>query len=146
MNIAMGRVYLVVHHPGFRDALAVTIQKQGQSRLLVVGGGGWTAGELGVIGLAQPDVIVLVLGVETGTELRLLTYLRALVPGCRMLVIDTLGGASTWQSYGWGMADALLRPEQLATGLVPAICRLLVQRGAISAQTGGDVSPPAALA
>jgi DNA-binding NarL/FixJ family response regulator len=142
MNVAIGRVYLVVHHPGFRDALAVTIQKQGQPGLLVVGGGGWAVGELRAIGLAQPDVIVLVLGVETGTELRLLTYLRALAPGCRMLVVDTLGGASIWQSHGWGMADALLYPEQLATGLVPAICLLVAQRGAVSAQAGGDGSLP----
>ncbi len=146
MDVAIGRVFLVVHHPGFRAALAVTIQNQSQHRLRVVGTGGWTTCELRAIGSAQPDVVVLVLGFETGAELRLLGHLRALAPGCRVLVVDTLGGASTWQAHGWDTADALLCPEQLATGLVPAICRLVAQRAALSVLTGSDTAPPAAAA
>ncbi|NTU79324.1 MAG: response regulator transcription factor [Chloroflexales bacterium] len=128
----MGRIFLVAHHPGFRVALAVTIQNQSRQKLRIVGMAGWANGELGAIGTVQPDVVVLVVGLEAGSELRRLSQLRALAPGCQILVVDTLGEACTWQIRGWDAADALLHSEQLATELVPALCRLVAQ---------GDRSP-----
>lgn len=123
----MGRVFLVAHSPGFQNALARVIQTQSQYRLQIVGAIDWDAEIQGAISVTQPDVVVLVLGLEACAELQLLSQLRPHIPGCRILVIDTLGEVRAWQAEGWDLADALLCLEQLQTELAPELCRLAAQ-------------------
>lgn len=125
MHIALGRIFLVGHYPDFQMALTALIQTQSQGRLQVVGAAGWDPAAFGAIASAHPDVIVPILGLEVGAELKLLAQLRAHAPPCRILGIDTLGTASIWQTPGWEAVDERLCFEQVATELVPAIWRLL---------------------
>jgi DNA-binding NarL/FixJ family response regulator len=138
----MRQIFLVGHHPGFRVALARTIQDQSQHTLSVVGHAGWDPGALAGISLAQPDVVILVVGFATSSALGVVSEIRRLAPACRVLVIDALGDAAIWPAGGWGLADALLRSEQLATELVPTICRLVAQRGVASSVVGGTCPSP----
>jgi two-component system response regulator DesR len=123
----MGRILLVAHHPKLRDALAMTITAQSRRALDVAAALSWEEATPAAVEAARPDVIVLIAGLDAGSELRALEPIRAAAPGCRLLVVDTLGDASDWQAGAWGQADALLHSEQLATDLVPAIQRLIAQ-------------------
>jgi DNA-binding NarL/FixJ family response regulator len=137
----MRQVFLVGNHPGFRVALARTIQDQSKQALNVVGHASWGPGTLALISRAQPDVIILVVGFATSSELGVVTEIRRLVPACRVLVIDALGDAAIWPAGGWSQADALLRSDQLATELVPTICRLVAQRGVTQSAVVGTCPP-----
>lgn len=138
----MGRIFLVARHPHLRDAMTLLIQTQSQHALRVVGSVSWDAETLAALAAAQPDVLVLTVGLDAGDELRLVAAMRAQAPDCRLLIVDTLGDASDWQTGGWGQADALLRTEQLAQELVPAIRRLLAQSGAAGAASGAAPTSP----
>jgi len=139
----MRRIFLVGHHPGFRTALAQTIRDQSQHTLSVAGDSCWDPGAVAAISSVQPDVVVLVVGFEASSELGAVSEIRRLAPTCQVLVIDALGNTPGWSAGGWGQADALLHSEQLATALVPTICRLVAQRGAAASAVGGTCSPPA---
>lgn len=121
----MGRIFLVVQNPGYRAILAVIIEHQSQHMFQIVGAASWDTGALEAIAATQPDVIVVVVGLDVGTELRRLAQLRVLAPAGQFLVIDTCGEVISWPAQSWAPLDALLRSEQLATELVPAISRLL---------------------
>ncbi|NTU79663.1 MAG: hypothetical protein HGA45_09700 [Chloroflexales bacterium] len=123
----MGRVLLVAHCPGFQNALAGVIQTQSQHQLQLVGAMAWDADIAGAISSLQPEVVVLVLGLEVCTELQLLSQIRPHIPGCRFLVIDTLGEVRAWQAESWDLGDALLCLEQLQVELVPTLCQLVAQ-------------------
>lgn len=137
----MRRIFLVASHPNLRDALAMTIQSQSRHTLHVVGSSCWDAREIAAIGRVQPDVVVLIVGIEAGSELRAVARIRTLAPGCRILIVNTLGDFAVWQSGAWGSADALLDSDQLATGLVPMIRRLVAQRDAPPSSTGAGRVP-----
>ena len=138
----MRRVFLVGHHPGFRAALARTIQDQSQHTLSVVGDSGWDQGALDAIKIAQPDVVILVVGFAASRELVVVATIRRLVPACQVLVIDALGDATAWPAGDWGQADALLRSEQLATEMVPTIRHLVAQQNSLSTITSSICPPP----
>ncbi len=143
MGGIMKRIFLVGHHPGFRAALARTIQDQSQRTLSIVGDSGWGVDVLDAIRVAQPDVVILVVGFAASHELGIVSAIRRLAPACLVIVIDTLGGASLWPTGDWGQADALLRSEQLATVLVPSIRQLVAQRSAASSVVAGVCLSPA---
>lgn len=126
----MGRVFLVVQNSGYRRNLAMMIQHQGQGRRQIVGGASWDAGTPETVRAADPDVVVVVVGLEVGAELRRLAQLRAVAPACKLLIIDTLGEVCRWQACGWATADVLLVAERLISDLVPALCRLVGQKPA----------------
>lgn len=121
----MRRIFLVACHPKLRDALAMTIQCQSHQTFRVVGSSSWDPAELAAIGAARPDVVVLIVGIEASRELGALGRIRELAPGCRIVVINTLGDPEIWQARVHDSADALLDSDQLATGLVPTIRRLV---------------------
>lgn len=125
----MGRVLFVAHSPGLRDVLAGMIQKQSEHRLQTVGAIDWGAEISEAMSATQPDVVVLVLGLEAFAELQLLSRLRPHLSGCRVLVIDTLGEVRAWQAEGWDIGDALLCLDQLQAELAPTLYRLVAQGG-----------------
>ncbi len=148
MHIAGGimrRIFLVGHHPGFRAALARTIQDQSQRTLGVVGDSIWGSDALDTIKIAQPHVVILVVGFASSRELGIVAAIHRLAPACQVLVIDALGDASLCPASGWSQADALLRSEQLSTELVPTIRQLVAQRSAVSSAMRGVCLPPALL-
>jgi DNA-binding NarL/FixJ family response regulator len=120
----MHQIYLVTQEPFLRALLAQIIRTEGQEMLHVVGASGWDLAEIFAIEFAQPDVVVAVVGSRIRSELQALAVIRQDVPGCQVLVIDTLADAHTRVTGDWGEADILLFPEQVLSSLVPAICCL----------------------
>ena len=141
----MRRIFLVGHHPGFRAALARTIQDQSQRTLGVVGDSIWGSDTLDTIKIVRPHVVILVVGFAASRELGIVASIHRLAPACQVLVIDALGDASLWPAGGWSQADALLRSEQLATELVPTIRQLVAQRSAVTSAPHGICLPSALL-
>jgi hypothetical protein len=119
-------------------ALHLIIAQQSGETLDVVGGTGGATCELDCIGQAQPDVVVLVVGLEVSRELHLVAPIRRLALGCRVLLVDTLGEARTWQATGWDTVDALLCTEHLATALVPTLHQLVAARAAARSPSRAD--------
>lgn len=137
----MGRIFLIARHPNLREALTLAIETQSRNALRVVGSASWDEQQFSALAPTTPDVIVLIVGIDAGSELRSLERLRALAPGSKLLIVDTLGDVSDWRANGLAQADALIHSEHLATELVPAITRLLAQRGAANPETRGGDSP-----
>lgn len=134
-----GRIFLVVQHPEVQAALRLIIAQQSGATLDVVGITRGSACDLTALGQGQPDVVVLVVGLEVTRELHLVVPIRHIAPGCRILLVDTLGEARTWQATGWDTVDALLCTEHLATALVPTLYRLVAERDAARSLAGaGD--------
>ncbi len=121
----MGRIFLVVNHPNLRQALANAISEQSQGTLSVVGAASWDRYEVKAIRTTHPDVVILVVGIESSHELAMLEHVQAIAPGIRVLLVDTLGGAGALQATTRGMVDGLISPERLAWDLVPMIRRLI---------------------
>jgi DNA-binding NarL/FixJ family response regulator len=140
----MSRIFLIAHHPHLRDILTLAIATQASRDLQVVGSSGWEAHIFTEIAQLQPDVIVVIAGIEASKEVRSLSSLRNLVPEAQLVIVDTLGEAQHWQSNAWQHADALLHSDELATTFVTTIERLLAQRGATASAIGGTIVPPEA--
>jgi chemotaxis response regulator CheB len=121
----MRRILLIATQPDLRAALTLIIQQQSGQRIQVEGGTSVDDALLAVRGVAPPDVVVLVVGVAISRALHSVASIRSLVPGCPVVIIDTLGLARTWYAAGWNNVDALLFSTQLATDLVPTILRLI---------------------
>jgi DNA-binding NarL/FixJ family response regulator len=138
----MWRVFLMGQQPRLRASLAQTIEDQGEGTLQIVGETCGEPDDLEALRSAKPHVVVLVLGFEPSHGLWAIPAIRRTCPGCRVVGIDTLGGALGVSLAPWGQADLLLRTEQLATELVPAIRRLVAQGRAATSEPGDErVSP-----
>ncbi|NTW01921.1 MAG: response regulator transcription factor [Oscillochloris sp.] len=138
---SQGRIFLVARHPNLRSALTLMIKAQSRCDLSVVGATGWGAEDLITIRATQPDVVVLIVGIEASSELRAIAQIRNLAPDCRVLVVDTLGETGIWPISGWASADALLCTKQLATDMIPTICQLLTQSSPSSPPLDGEHTP-----
>ncbi len=118
------KIFLVAHQPFLGEVLARIIRDEGHEMLHIVRVSGWDLAEIIGIGSAQPDVVVAVVGYTIQHELQALVALRRHAPGCRVLVIDTMADARPPDSDDLDVADILLRPDQVLSSLVPAICCL----------------------
>lgn len=134
----MGRILLIATQPELRAALTLLIQQQSGRSFCVEEASCVDAARIAASRLTPPDIVVLVAGIAISRDLRPVASIRTLIPSCPVVVVDTLGLASTWYATGWDDVDALLRSDQLATELVPTICRLVAPRDSPPSQTSGD--------
>jgi hypothetical protein len=137
VSVVMWRIFLVAHTLYLRSTLARAIREQAAGTLRIVGESDWTPDVLVAVALAQPDVVVLGVGFEVSSQLRIVPAIRRLAPACRVLAIDTLDGFADWTVAERDAVDALLGADELATLFVPTITGLSARPGSPPLHDGG---------